>query len=253
MFIEKGRQLQSVQAVGGIIIDHNTSLKSPNGAFFSMTGDGSNHVHIPLVLMFKDEAFQLLHLLSKQPDLIVYIGDEKFLQESFYEQMEVLESLIAPWNQTCERWIYGRQKRRFCPLVSSKLKSFEIILQQGNEMEQFVQSQSVIQFEHVIETHGNKSAEEITSELFASLNLTAMNFGEQLDNIEAYRLALDKMVRAALTSANQSNSSNAEGQVNEIPVKIIATVSEENQREVPTTTTDTREYTEKRVETEETN
>jgi hypothetical protein len=238
MFIEKARQLESVQAIAGIVIDHNTSLKSSNGGIFSMTGDGFNNVQIPLVLMFKDEAFQLLHLLSKYPNLIVYIGDEKYFQESFYQQIEFLESLIAPFNQTCKKWIYGRERNRFCPLVSNKFKQFELVLHEDDNKQQYIQ-QPIIQIEHVIEADGNKSAEEITSELFASLNLTAINFGGQLSNIEAYRSALDKMVRNALTSTNQT-------QEIQIPVKII-------KEETSTTTTDTREYTEKRLETEEKN
>ena len=75
-----------------------------------MTGDGNNNIHIPLVLMFKDEAFQLLHLLSKQPNLIIYIGDENYLIDSFYQQIDYLESLIEPFNQITEQmdlWTIG--------------------------------------------------------------------------------------------------------------------------------------------------
>jgi hypothetical protein len=241
VFIEKARQLEFVRAIGGIVIDYNTSLKSPNGGVFSMTGDGFNNVQIPLVLMFKEEAFHLLHLLSKHPNLIVYIGDEKYFKETFYQQMEFLESLIEPFNQTSKKWIYGRERRKFCPIVPKKLKQFESILHE-DDAQQHTISQSMIQIEHVIEADGNKSVEEITSELFASLNLTAINFGGQLSNIEAYRSALDKMVRKALTSTNQT-------QEIQLPVEIRTTVKEETS----TTTTDTREYTEKRLETKKKN
>jgi hypothetical protein len=252
MFIEKARQLQFVQAMGGIIIDHNTSLKSSAAAFFSMTGDGWNNVQIPVVLMFKDEAFQLLHLLSKYPNLIVYIGDEKFLKESFYQQLEILESFIEPFNQASRKWIYGEKylfdTKNSCPIISKKLEQFQLAIHQDEDqiaMEN-IHKQPIIQFEHVIEADGNKSVEEITSELFASLNLTAINFGGQLNNIEAYRSALDKMVRTALTSANQSISLNLTN------IEIRTTMKEDNQQST-TTTTDTREYTEKRPETEEKN
>jgi mannosidase alpha-like ER degradation enhancer 3 len=80
MFIEKARYLEKAQAIGGIVIDQHLSLKSANGALFSMTGDGNNDVNIPLVLMFKDQALQLFNLLSKQPKLIVYLGDENYLR-----------------------------------------------------------------------------------------------------------------------------------------------------------------------------
>ncbi len=250
MFIDKARQLELSQAIGGIVIDHNTSLKSSNGAIFSMTGDGFNNIHIPLVLMFKDEAFHLLHLLSKYPNLIVYIGEEKFFKETFYQKIEILESFIEPFNQTSKKWFYGErnifEKKLFCPILSKKLKEFELAFQQ-TELEN-LNKQPIIQFEHVIEADDNKSVEEITSQLFASLNLTAINFGGQLNNIEAYRLALDKMVRTALISANQtisSNLSNTKQEQIEIPVEIITS----SQEQTSTTATDTREYTEKRSET----
>jgi hypothetical protein len=157
MFIEKARQLEYIHAIGGIVIDHDTSLKSSHGAIFSMTGDGINDVHIPLVLMFKDEAFQLLHFLSKYPNLIVYIGDEKYLKESFYQQMDILESFIEPFNQTSEKWIYGDmksfEKMNVCPFVPKKLKQLELIIQQENEHTEIenISKQPVIQFEHIIE------------------------------------------------------------------------------------------------------
>jgi hypothetical protein len=153
MFIQKARQLESVEAIGGIVIDHNTSLKSSRGTMFSMTGDGINNVHIPLVLMFKDEAFQLLHFLSKYPDLIVYIGDKKYLKESFYQQMDILESFIQPFNQTSKKWIYSPIKEKVCSIVPEKLKQLELTIQHDNdhvEIERRI-PQPVIQFEHVIE------------------------------------------------------------------------------------------------------
>ncbi|CAF2956774.1 unnamed protein product [Rotaria sp. Silwood2] len=258
MFIEKARQLESIQAIGGIVIDHNASLKSSNGALFSMTGDGNNNVHIPLVLMFKDEAFQLLHLLSKQPNLIVYIGEEKHLKESFYQQMEILESFLEPFNQTSRKFVYGEieffKKKYLCPIVPMKLKQLELAIHQENEHVEtdIISKYPIIQLEHVIEANENKSAEEITSELFNSLNITAASFGGQLNNIDTYRSALDKIIRTALANAaNESFKSNItieQEQQIEIPVEIITTTKEENQQQTTTTTrtTDTREYTEKR-------
>jgi hypothetical protein len=153
MFIEKARQLESAQAIGGIVIDHNTSIKSLNNGIFSMTGDGLNNLHIPLVLMFKDEAFQLLHFLSKYPNLIVYIGEEKFLKETFYQQLDILENLIQPFIQTSQKWIYGEKnlfkKKLFCPVVPKILEQLELAIYQ-DEIEN-ISKQSMIQFEHIIE------------------------------------------------------------------------------------------------------
>jgi len=135
MFIEKARNLEKAQAIGGIVIDHNLSLKSSNGVMFSMSGDGNNNVNIPLVLMFKDQALQLLNFLSKQPNLIVYIGEEDFLKESFYQQIDYLESLIEPFNQTTKRWFYGQIElfKKQCSIVPKKLKPLELIINQQVE------------------------------------------------------------------------------------------------------------------------
>ncbi|CAF1134820.1 unnamed protein product [Adineta steineri] len=257
MFIEKARQLENARAMGGIVIDHNTSLKSSNEGIFSMTGDGNNNVNIPLVLMFKEEAFHLLHLLSKQPNLIVYIGDERFFKESFYQQTEILESLIEPFNQTNEKWVYGQDKwfkrKNLCSIVPKKLKQLELAIHQQDNHEEIedINKLSVAQFEHVIDTDNNKSADEITSELFTSLNLTAANFGGQLSNIETYRLALDKMIQAAFATVNQSSLSNiSTTKKQQVDISTTTTTEEEQQTSTTTTTTtDTREYTEKRPET----
>jgi hypothetical protein len=132
MFIEKARHLESSQAIGGIIIDHKLSLKSSTGAIFSMSGDGNNNVHIPVVLMFKDEVFQLLYLLSKQPKLIIYIGEKDHLEKSFYQQTTYLESLIEPFNQTTEKWLYGQweffKANKQCSIISNKLKQLELAI-----------------------------------------------------------------------------------------------------------------------------
>ncbi|CAF1229558.1 unnamed protein product [Rotaria magnacalcarata] len=266
MFIEKARQLERVQAAGGIVIDHNTSIKASTGGVFSMTGDGNNNVHIPLVLMFKDEAFQLLHLLSKQPNLIVYIGDQKLLKESFYEHMEILESLLEPFNQTSNKWIYGQiewlAKKQLCSKVPEKLKQLELVIhQESDHVEtEMLNNQPIIQIEHVIDASGNKSAEELSHELFSSINLTATHFGGQLNNIDAYRSAFNKLIRTALATANESFKSNGTGKLEqriEIPVEIRTTIKEEeeeeeqaeNQQQTSTTTSDTREYTERRPHT----
>jgi hypothetical protein len=139
MFIEKARYLEAAQAIGGIVIDHNLALKSTNGAMFSMTGDGNNDVHIPLVLMFKDQALQLLNLVSKQPKLIVYMGDENYLIPSFYQQLDYLQSLIEPFNQTTERWFYGQMKsfQKQCSIVPKKLKRLESIINQRIEISKY--------------------------------------------------------------------------------------------------------------------
>lgn len=87
----------------------------------------------------------------------------------------------------------------------------------------------------------NRSAEEITAELLRNLNMTATNFGGQLDNIDAYREAIDAMIRKALAdNSNESSSSRSNGkqeQKIEIPVKIVKPTREEDQQDKTRTTT----------------
>ncbi|CAF3706209.1 unnamed protein product [Rotaria socialis] len=137
MFIEKARHLENAQAIAGIVIDNNLSLKSSTGAIFSMSGDGNNNVNIPLVLMFKDEAFQLVNLLLKQPKLILYMGDENYLMDSFYQQMDYLNTLIGPFYQTTDRWIYGQwefcKTNIQCSVVPKNLKELELTIKKQTE------------------------------------------------------------------------------------------------------------------------
>lgn len=203
MFIDKARQLEQVQARAGIIIDHNTSLKSANGVLLSMTGDGFNNVIIPVVLMFKDEAFQLLNFLSQNPNLIVYIGDEQYFHESFLQQIEYLESLISSLNGTCSKWIYEKKSfERITPCLSKQLKSFERLLHSQIES---ISSMPLLQFEHVIEAHENQSIDEITSQLFTQLNLTEMNINGKVTNIQDYRLLFDQLIHNALNQTLTTN------------------------------------------------
>ncbi|UJR14516.1 hypothetical protein I4U23_001512 [Adineta vaga] len=178
MFIDKARHLEHVHAVGGIVIDHNLSLTSSSGSMFSMTGDGNNNVQIPLVLMFKDEAFQLLHLLSKQPQLIVYIGDENYLMESFYQQIDYLESLVDLLKQKTLRWFYGQQelfdRKTQCFIVPKSLEKFELTIQQ-----------------YMNYTNNDQLSEH-------SSNATA----------DTYRTALDKLIQSVFPTDNQISSSN---------------------------------------------
>lgn len=98
-----------------------------------MTGDGDNNIHIPIVLMFKDEAFQLLHFLSLQPNLIIYIGDENYLIDSFYQQINYLESLIEPFDGITNKWIYGQLEFRQCSMIPKKLEQLELTIKRQIE------------------------------------------------------------------------------------------------------------------------
>ncbi|XP_040574557.1 ER degradation-enhancing alpha-mannosidase-like protein 3 [Lepeophtheirus salmonis] len=85
MFIEKARLLESLGAVGGIVIDANDGSTSKASPLFGMTGDKgkSDDVSIPLVFLFNEDAKPLLQAIRNYPDMEVtlqeYIdnGDKK--------------------------------------------------------------------------------------------------------------------------------------------------------------------------------
>jgi len=133
MFIDKARYLEQGNASGGIILDYNLSLKTSHNGIFSMTGDGNNNVSIPVVLMFKEQAFQLLNLVTQSPDLIVYIGEEKYLRESFYEQIEEIENMVLVNKQQSRRYVYG-DREELCWKLTEELSELEQIVNQPIEI-----------------------------------------------------------------------------------------------------------------------
>ncbi|CAF3956559.1 unnamed protein product [Adineta steineri] len=241
MFIDKARRLENAHATGGIILDHNLSLKSLNNSVFSMTDDGSSIVDIPLVLMFKDEAVQLLYLLSKQPDLIIYIGDENYLSESFYQQMNYLENLIEPSNPITKRWFYGHMelfnKDKQCSIVPDKLKQLELIIKQ--------------QVEHNIHTNDDK-----LSEHFPDTNLTTGNIHNQSShNTNAYHTVVNKLIQSTFSNDKQSlvfntNTDNQEEQTSML-IEVTMTDEEAEQYQTLMTAEDTQKKNEKQANIKE--
>ncbi|CAF2734206.1 unnamed protein product [Rotaria sp. Silwood2] len=214
MFIEKARYLENAQAIAGIVIDNNMSLNSSNGAIFSMSGDGQTNVNIPLVLMFKDEADQLLYLLSIQPKLIVYIGEEYRLMDSFYEQTDYLESLIEPFNQITNKWIYGQmelfKKNKQCSVVPNNLKELELTIKQ-------------------VEYRFQKNYEQLSN-----LDLTTFDSNNQLNSMEdiAQPTEFDQLLQEVISISQQSLNFNTttntqEKQINQF-IKINETDEEKN-------------------------
>jgi hypothetical protein len=57
--------------------------------------------------------------------------------DSFYQQIDYLESLIEPFNQTTKIWIYGQldlfKKNRQCSIVPDKLKQLELTIKRQVE------------------------------------------------------------------------------------------------------------------------
>lgn len=137
MFVEKARYLEKAQSIAGIVIDSNLKFPSSNIGMFSMNGDGNDNVHIPLVLMFRNQADQLTKLLFKSFDVIFYMGDEQYLKRSFYQQLDHLNRLIEPSSP----WIYGQIQpfHQQCSVLSKQLKLFEEIIHQPIEIGKYLQ------------------------------------------------------------------------------------------------------------------
>lgn len=77
MFIDKARRIQKAGAIGGIILDNTPGSSAETSAMFSMSGDGTDDIKIPVVFLFAQDAFKLLLTLSKTPDIEVSISELK--------------------------------------------------------------------------------------------------------------------------------------------------------------------------------
>ena len=74
-FTEKARILEKSGAKGGIVVDNNKGTTSSNSPLFSMSGDGTDDVSIPMVFMFSNDAKNLLEDLQNHPKLEVTLLD----------------------------------------------------------------------------------------------------------------------------------------------------------------------------------
>lgn len=77
MFVDKARRIQKEGAIGGIIIDNTPESSAENSPMFSMSGDGTDDIKIPVVFLFAQDAFKLLLTLSKDPSIQVIISELK--------------------------------------------------------------------------------------------------------------------------------------------------------------------------------
>lgn len=77
MFVDKARRAQKAGAVGAIIIDNVPGSTAATSPMFSMSGDGTDDVVIPAVLLFAEDASKLLLALSQDPKIKVTIKEYK--------------------------------------------------------------------------------------------------------------------------------------------------------------------------------
>lgn len=64
MFVEKARRAQKAGAAGVIIVDNTPGSNSATSPLFSMSGDGTNDVTIPVVFLLAQEASKVLLAMS---------------------------------------------------------------------------------------------------------------------------------------------------------------------------------------------
>merc|ERR1719273_1155932 len=88
MFVEKARILEKSGAKGGIVVDNNKGTTATNSPLFSMSGDGTDDVSIPMVFMFSNDAKNLLESLKSHPKLEVTLMDSSDADDKVQESKE---------------------------------------------------------------------------------------------------------------------------------------------------------------------
>ncbi len=67
--------MEKAGARGGIVVDSNKGTSSTNSPLFSMSGDGTDDVSIPMVFVFSNDAKEIFDALKADPKLIVSLMD----------------------------------------------------------------------------------------------------------------------------------------------------------------------------------
>lgn len=75
MFIEKARRVESLGAVGGIVLDNTPGTSATNSPMFAMSGDGTDDIKIPMVFLFSGDAQSLLQAMEEDPGLEIVLSD----------------------------------------------------------------------------------------------------------------------------------------------------------------------------------
>jgi len=76
MFVEKARVLQSLGAVGGIVMDNTDGTAAASSPLFAMSGDGVDDIKIPMVFLFMKESTKLMEILSEVKELEVTLEEK---------------------------------------------------------------------------------------------------------------------------------------------------------------------------------
>ncbi|XP_038063817.1 ER degradation-enhancing alpha-mannosidase-like protein 3 [Patiria miniata] len=91
MFIDKGKVIEKAGAIGGIVMDNVGDSSSEKSAMFSMSGDGSTDVTIPMVFLFsKEGAFIKDMVEGNEGEVQVMLLDKAKTAEDIKKYMENL-------------------------------------------------------------------------------------------------------------------------------------------------------------------
>ena len=67
--------MEKAGAKGGIVVDNNKGTTSSNSPLFSMSGDGTDDISIPMVFLFSNDAKELIELLQSAAKVNVAMMD----------------------------------------------------------------------------------------------------------------------------------------------------------------------------------
>jgi len=85
MFVEKARVLQSLGAIGGIVMDNTDGTAATTSPLFAMSGDGVDDIKIPMVFLFMEESKKLMMILQEGNELEVTLEEKPEGSESAYQ------------------------------------------------------------------------------------------------------------------------------------------------------------------------
>lgn len=79
-FAQKVRNMQKAGVTLAIILDNVPDSTHESTALFAMSGDGKDDIEIPAVFLFSQEGRYLTESLLENPNLVITVGDHKFLK-----------------------------------------------------------------------------------------------------------------------------------------------------------------------------
>ena len=129
--LEKARILEKAGAKGGIVVDNNKGTTSANSPLFSMSGDGTDDISIPMVFLFSNDAKSLIETLQAGHRVDVNLLDSLAGKlKTFLECLQFCKFWFCRWQQQqqCQQqwqWeeFWGSSRHRFtCPFFLGEIQ-----------------------------------------------------------------------------------------------------------------------------------